>query len=204
MPPYSCQVNFVYLTELAKHLQSVFYSGNAALGPKREPKRQLDVAPDIAARVFRFVLHLAPYFSSKCSADGPAGCWPGGWGHLQKRQFHRRCFVSMSALKHNSPNSAGRGLSFIKGRLKETSSGCPYKTRGIRNNDGRVEEAAEIGMGKFSARKKTQGLLPRPFRKSCDTFGPFPYRKATAHNPRKENQVAYLTSRIYTCDMVLK
>ena len=33
---------------------------------------------------------------------------------------------------------------------------------GVRNNNGRAEEAAEIGIGRTFVRKRTQGLLPRP------------------------------------------
>ena len=33
---------------------------------------------------------------------------------------------------------------------------------GVRNNDGRAEEAAEIGIGRTFVRKKTQRWLPRP------------------------------------------
>ena len=33
---------------------------------------------------------------------------------------------------------------------------------GVRNNDGRTEEAAEIGVGRTFARKKAKELLPRP------------------------------------------
>ena len=38
------------------------------------------------------------------------------------------------------------------GRVQEDGS-----VNGVRNNDGRAEEAAEIGMGRYFARKKAKG-----------------------------------------------
>ena len=43
------------------------------------------------------------------------------------------------------------------GRVQEEG-----RVNGVRNHDGRAEETAEIGIGKTSVRKKTQGQLPRP------------------------------------------
>ena len=84
----------------------------------------------------------------------------------QRRQLKQK--------RTNRPiNNTGPGalrVPFLKGGVRArhasggSGGGCRRRGRviGVRNNDGRAEEAAEIGIGRTFARKKAQGQLPRP------------------------------------------
>ena len=74
MPFYSWKVHFVYLAELAKHLQSWgFYAGNSALGPKKLHNGNWAWLGTIQRGCVRFALHRAPYLPSLVPGKWPCG-----------------------------------------------------------------------------------------------------------------------------------
>ena len=85
VPFYSWQVHFVYLAELAKHLQSGFFNaGNAAPGSNKPHNGNWTWFRALRRGCVRFVLLLAPYLPSLMAGRRLCGLWARWVGALAK------------------------------------------------------------------------------------------------------------------------